>query len=57
MAKSILLIEDDQDAREIYSSALANAGYRVLTATQGAEGVHFARRARPHLILMDLRIQ
>lgn len=56
MPTTILLVDDDADAREIYSAALTNAGYPVITATHGAEGVHLARKVRPRLILMDLRM-
>lgn len=56
MPKTVLIVDDDPDAREIYGSALAAAGYRVATAVHGAEGVHLARRLRPQLILMDLRM-
>ncbi|HUE96804.1 MAG TPA: response regulator [Longimicrobiaceae bacterium] len=52
----ILLVEDDSDARTIFGEALTERGYGVLNATQGVEGVHLARRQRPHLILMDLRM-
>lgn len=44
------------DARTIFRDALVKRGYRVLTATQGAEGVHVARRQRPDLILLDIRM-
>lgn len=54
--RSILVVEDDSDARTIYRDALVQRGYRVLTATQGAEGVYVARRQQPDLILLDLRM-
>lgn len=53
---TILIVEDDADTRKIYQDALENHGYRVLVATQGAEGVSLARRVRPDLILMDIRM-
>lgn len=56
MARTILIIEDDADTREIYRAALERRGYRVITATQGAEGVHLARRTSPDLILLDIRM-
>jgi CheY-like chemotaxis protein len=56
MPKTVLIVEDDEDMRSIYRSTLARRGYRVLVATQGAEGVHLARRYRPDLILLDLRM-
>lgn len=56
MPKTILIIEDDADTREIYTAALQQRGFRVVTATHGAEGVHLARRTRPDLILLDIRM-
>lgn len=56
MTKSILIVDDDPDARNIFSAALQEAGYRVVTAVNGAEAVHLARRYRPDLILMDIRM-
>ena len=56
MMKKVLVVEDDADAREIYARILEERGYTVITATNGAEGVHFARRTHPDLILMDLRM-
>lgn len=56
MPKVILIVEDDADARAIYEEILSERGYEVLSATHGAEGVHLARRHRPDLILMDIRM-
>ena len=56
MPKTVLIIEDDEDMRGIYSAALSRRGYQVLSASQGAEGVHLARTRRPDLILMDIRM-
>lgn len=54
--KTVLIVEDDDDTRTVYADALKNRGYRVVMATQGAEGVHLARRNRPDLILLDIRM-
>lgn len=56
MAKTILIVEDDEDTRKIYQDSLEDHGYRVLTASQGAEGVAVARRRKPDLILLDIRM-
>jgi two-component system, cell cycle response regulator DivK len=56
MSKTVLLVEDDADARTIYQDALAKRGYEVITALHGAEGVHLARRVNPDLVLMDIRM-
>ena len=53
---TILVVEDDDAVREALSEVLSTAGYRVLTAVHGAEGVHLARKHRPDLIIMDLRM-
>jgi two-component system, cell cycle response regulator DivK len=56
MSKSVLVIEDDENLREIYRTALSARGYDVITTTHGAEGVHRARRGKPDLILLDIRM-
>src|ERR1044071_4899240 len=53
-APTILLVDDDEDSRVMYSAVLMTAGYRVLFARNGAEGLDVAIHARPDLILMDL---
>ncbi len=56
MTKTVLVAEDDADARNTLRAALEERGFRVVVAVHGAEGVHLARRTRPDLILMDLRM-
>lgn len=52
--RTLLLIEDDFDARETCSLALRHFGYQVIEAVDGAEGLRLARETQPDLILMDL---
>ena len=52
--KTILIVEDNEDNRLIYSQYLTHAGFRVLEAGNGAEGLQVARRERPDIILMDI---
>ena len=52
----MLIVEDNEDNRMIYSMVLEHAGFRVLQAVTGLEGVEQARRARPDLILMDVAL-
>jgi CheY-like chemotaxis protein len=56
MPKTVLIVEDDCDSRELFRSALLDRGYDVVTAVHGAEGVHHARTMRPQLILMELHM-
>lgn len=52
----ILVVEDFDDAREMYRDYLAFAGFRVETARDGREGIEKARAFQPDLILMDLSL-
>jgi CheY-like chemotaxis protein len=54
--KTVLLVEDNEDNRIIYATALRFAGYTVLEAVTGTEGVRKAREERPDLILMDISV-
>ena len=52
----ILTIEDDQLVRKAIASYLQSLGYAVLQAADGAEGLEIFHRARPDLVLTDLRL-
>jgi CheY-like chemotaxis protein len=54
--KTILVIEDDEVARELMRMALDMRGYRVLTAEDGIQGYDEAVRARPDLIITDIKM-
>ncbi|MDB4906626.1 MAG: response regulator receiver [Gemmatimonadetes bacterium] len=53
---TILLVEDNEDNRIIYATMLRHAGYTVLEAHDGQQGVDLALEHRPDLILMDISI-
>lgn len=52
--QSILLIDDDKALREALRVALARAGYSVIIAGDGKEGLQLYRRLRPDLVLTDI---
>ena len=54
--KTILLCEDDPIVADIYGLALNRAGYHVVTARDGMEGVEKASSASPDLIFLDIRM-
>lgn len=56
MSKSILIIEDQEDNRRIMRDLLKSAGYEVLEAVTGEEGITAAETHRPALILMDIQL-
>lgn len=51
---TVLLIEDNNDARHMLSAQLAAAGYRVFEADNGVDGIALARRERPDLAIVDI---
>jgi two-component system chemotaxis response regulator CheY len=51
---TVLVIDDDADMREIERAALVCAGYHVVLATNGIEGLQILERQRPCVILLDL---
>ncbi|HEY6615011.1 MAG TPA: response regulator [Vicinamibacterales bacterium] len=52
----VLVVEDYQDAREMYAAYLQFSGYRVAEASNGLEAVEKARELLPAIILMDLAL-
>jgi CheY-like chemotaxis protein len=52
----ILLVDDVEDARDIYSTYLTFHGYEIVCAADGPEAIRVAEQQRPTLILMDLRL-
>jgi CheY-like chemotaxis protein len=55
-AKTVLLVEDNEDNRTVYRTILEHFGYQVIEARNGEEGVRIARERLPDLILMDISI-
>jgi two-component system cell cycle response regulator DivK len=56
MNKRILVIEDQEDNRIILRRLLSNAGYELIEAVNGEDGVALALSMRPDLILMDIQL-
>lgn len=54
--KTVLIVEDDRDARFVLSAILNHDGYRVIEAVNGEEGVALAAAELPDVIVMDLRM-
>jgi two-component system, cell cycle response regulator DivK len=54
--KRVLVVDDFDDAREMYAEYLEFAGFLVETARNGAEAVEKAQEASPDIILMDLSL-
>ena len=52
----VLVVEDYQDAREMYAAYLQFSGYGVAEAANGIEAVEKAQELLPDIVLMDLAL-
>ena len=55
-AKKILLVEDNDEVRELLALFMKRLGYKVFEATTGADAIDLASTVQPVLIMMDLRL-
>ncbi len=53
-ADQILIIDDEPMIRHLATRVLSRAGYRMLSAANGAQGIACFRRERPALVITDL---
>jgi len=56
MSKCILVVEDQEDNRQILRDLLGSAGYDLTEAEDGEEAIAAVARRRPDLILMDIQL-
>ncbi|HVM60644.1 MAG TPA: response regulator [Verrucomicrobiae bacterium] len=56
MAESILIVDDEQDVVDLLVYNLQKAGYKTLTARDGAMALQKARDEVPSLIVLDLML-
>ena len=54
MAKTVLIVEDEEAVRELEKFILEQVGYEVMEARDGLEGLTKAEFRKPDLILLDL---
>jgi len=54
--RTVLVVDDHEDNRRILRDLLRNAGYEVVEATTGEDGVATAKARTPDLILMDIQL-
>lgn len=54
--KTVLVVEDNADNLQIITYSLQRAGYEVISAETGEEGVEMAIANRPFFIIMDINL-
>ena len=56
MKKCILVVEDQEDNRQILRDLLASTDYEIVEAVNGVEALAALAKQRPDLILMDIQL-
>jgi two-component system alkaline phosphatase synthesis response regulator PhoP len=56
MTQRILVVDDESHILHVLSLKLGKAGYEVLTAVDGEEGLHMARETKPDLVITDIQM-
>jgi DNA-binding response OmpR family regulator len=54
LAKTVLVVDDEQDILDLVRFRLEHDGYRVITASDGERGLALARAERPDLCILDV---
>lgn len=54
---TVLVVDDDEDMRTVFTLSLGHVGYRVITAASSAEALRAAREEHPQAVVLDLSAQ
>lgn len=52
----VLIVDDNQDTRELYETGLQFAGFRTVLSADGSDGFNRARDSRPDAVVTDLSL-
>ncbi len=56
MAKKILIVDDELELVELFSSVLTSAGFEVTKANDGIEALASIKKSQPNLVLLDIKM-
>jgi two-component system cell cycle response regulator DivK len=56
VVKKVLVVDDNEDNRQILVDLLSAAGYEIVAATNGLDAVSLATSEHPDLVLMDIQL-
>jgi two-component system, cell cycle response regulator DivK len=56
MAKTVLIVEDNELNMKLFNDLLEAHGYNTLKTADGVQAIELAREHRPNLILMDIQL-
>ncbi len=55
-SRKVLVVDDEQDVREMLAEFLEAQGFEVLAAANGLESLLHVKRARPDVVVLDLNM-
>src|SRR5689334_3409568 len=55
-AGKVLVVDDEQPNREVFSRLMSRLGYTIVTATDGASALALVDQHRPDIILLDVNM-
>lgn len=56
LSQTVLLVEDNEDNRIVYTTLLEHFGFRVVQAGDGETALVLAREEQPDIVIMDISI-
>jgi signal transduction histidine kinase len=54
--EKVLLVDDEQDIRDVLQIALGDAGYEVITAEEGRQAIELFRKEAPPIVITDIKM-
>ena len=54
--ETIVVVDDNQDSLAIFGTIFSDAGYRVVTGTDGLQAIELVRVAAPALLVVDIHL-
>jgi DNA-binding response OmpR family regulator len=52
----ILVVDDDEDIRNLFEHVLGDGGFQVITAINGHDALMKVEHQKPHLVLLDVML-
>jgi DNA-binding response OmpR family regulator len=56
MADTVLVVDDEEYVRELLKTFLTETGYQVIVASHGEEALELAKKERPQVIILDVKM-
>src|SRR3990172_7274860 len=54
--KKILVVDDEDNVRKLYSEEFGDMGYKVYEASGGEEAIQLFKKEKPNVVILDMRM-